>query len=75
MTHSTVIKENEFFRITHDKYFGYFVDGKNRFGRWVVQGSFQNLGYKNDETIVEEVWELAEEKAKLLAEKAKLLPN
>jgi len=55
-TQSTIIKSNNQFRITFDNYLGYFVDSKNKFGRWVIVGSFKNLGVKNATSSIDQIW-------------------
>jgi len=49
MAETKVLIENETRRITEDRIFGRFLEGKNKFGRWVVMSSFANMDYSKYE--------------------------
>ncbi len=57
MTDTQIIKQNSKYQITFTPHYGYFIEFKNSFGRWVIVRSMK-------ESEIERVWQKAEEAEK-----------
>jgi hypothetical protein len=61
ITEAEVVKQNDHYRITKDQVFSeYFLEGKNKFGRWCLIRSLDGLNLDKVWQDLNEIWKQAE---------------